>query len=281
MIIKLKIIIKLLVFSGFFLLINCNLNKKEKVVFLVAGHAYGSPLKEDLGLYTPLKNQINYINNLDANFMVLTGDMVKYPTSKNWEKLNNDLKKINIPIYKAPGNHDMGDRKLYKQKNGNSDSLFSINGHQFIVLDNTKNGWGLDLNQLNLLNLAIKKSESKKGIFIFCHNVMWYKKNTCFAPNSLVGKAPEPYFNYWNTVEPILKSCKKPVYIFAGDVGAIPQSNNVAYLEDNNIHYITSGMGNEIFDNFLEVSINNEVVIKVILLDSNNNSQNIVNFTCH
>lgn len=175
----------------------------------------------------------------------------------------------------------MGDRKLYKQKNGNTDSLFSINGHQFIVLDNTKYGWGLDSNQLNLLNKAIKKAEPNKSIFIFCHNIMWHEKNACFTPNSLTGKAPEPHFNYWNTVEPLLKSCNKTIYLFGGDVGATPQSKNVAYLKDKNIHYATSGMGNEIFDNFLEVSVTNEVEIKVILLDSNNNSQNIVNFTCH
>tara|TARA_B110000902_G_scaffold26670_1_gene28988 strand:- start:6563 stop:6940 length:378 start_codon:yes stop_codon:yes gene_type:complete len=68
--------------------------------------------------------------------------------------------------------------------------------------------------------------------------------------------------NFWSKIEPFLRNQKKPVFLFAGDMGAFPkefrkQKNTIEYFYYNydNITFIGTGMGGGVKDNFVIVDI--------------------------
>ena len=274
-VIKLNIIIQLGCLCTLFF--SCA-KPNQETTFFVAGHVYGTPNSTYTGIYPRFKKQFDFIDSQNASFIALTGDMVAVSDKQHWAKFEEDFQTLNTPHIKIPGNHDMGDRALYKSLYKKTDSIFYMNDNTFITLDNTKNGWGLDSLQLQLLKDGLI---GNGNLFIFMHNVLWYKQHDCFTSNSLTGKATLPYFNFNSTVLPLLKSSSKNIYLFAGDVGAIPNSKNVAYSKNKNIHFITSGMGNGINDNILKVSISDSAIIEVIPLSLNKEPENITKYTCY
>ena len=203
------------------------------------------------------------LDQTDIAFGVFTGDIVYQPSSDAWDQVDQDLETLSFPVYFAPGNHDMGDRMLYQQRYGNADTSFSIGDDWFIFFDNTKNGWGLNDAQQQLLKSAIQDSNEQSRLFVFMHNVLWHERHACFTPNSLTGKAPKPYFNFDDVIYPLLKSTNKEIYCIAGDVGAHSKSLNTSYLKDENIHFISSGMGNGLKDAYLQIEIADDVTIQV------------------
>jgi len=244
----------------------------------VAGHTYGSPNKEIDGIYPPFLKEL-LAKHQQYDFGVFTGDIVKFPSQKKWDIVHQQLQLLSFPVYFAPGNHDMGDRKLYQELNGNADTCFTKNEDVFLFFDNTKFGWNLDSSQTFLFNDALSRLSIKGRLFVFGHNVLWQDKYVCATSNSLEGKGPTPLF--WKTVVPQLLKLPNPVYWFAGDVGSNEKSKNISYAKEGNIHMITSGMGNNVFDNYLKVNVTyTSVSIEVIPLNENL-TQPITSFKCN
>lgn len=242
---------------------GCSTHSQVSKKIIVAGHTYGSPTGNHHGIYPPFINALQKLDQSSISFGVFTGDIVYQSNEKSWNQVDQDLNTLKFPVYFAPGNHDMGNRSLYQQRYGNADTSFLIGNDQFVFLDNTKNGWGLDDAQQQLLNNAIQSSNEESRIFVFMHNVLWNEKHACFTPNSLTGKAPKPYFNFDDVIYPLLKSTDREIYCIAGDVGAHSKSLNTSYLKDENIHFISSGMGNGLKDAYLQIEIADEVTIQV------------------
>lgn len=251
----------------------------KNYAFIVAGHTYGSPTDTSAGLYPSFIEHIKASTHPFA-FGVFTGDIVKNPTAENWDRVYQQLTNIPYPVYFAPGNHDMGNRKLYKEMNGNADTCFSINEDVFLIFDNTKYGWNMDSAQVYLFNEALSKLSIKSRLFVFGHNVLWQDHFSCATSNSLEGKGPTSLF--WTSVIPQLLKLPNPVYWFAGDVGGTPKSKNVSFVKNGNIRLITSGMGNGMFDNYLQIKVNyTNVMIDVIPLSKIEKPVPLKNYLCH
>lgn len=263
--IKLRIILLPLIVLFAFLLTNCK-TTSTRYQFFVAGHVYGTPGDTLHTIYPPFEQCFSQINETNHAFGVFTGDMVQFSSKTSWNVFDSVVHRLKPTIYRTPGNHDMGDRPLYESRYGKTDSCFQLNDDWFVLLDNTKNGWGLDSSQMEIIRSVIEQCKENKRIFIFMHNVLWHSIHDDFAPNSLAGKAPEPYFNFHSTVLPILNRSKKEIYLIAGDVGATQSSKNVAYAQQGNVHFVTSGMGNEINDNYLIFTVDKKVNIEVYSL---------------
>lgn len=78
-----------------------------KYAFFVAGHTYGNPMHDQLGLYPPFKNRINQINKTPKiELGIFTGDVVKKPSPDYWQAALDDINLFNVPIHIAKGNHD-------------------------------------------------------------------------------------------------------------------------------------------------------------------------------
>ena len=74
--------------------------------FFIAGHTYGKPNGNNIGLYPKFINQLKLENNF--TFGILAGDIVRESNKKSWDKIDLELSKFNYPFYFAPGNHDVG-----------------------------------------------------------------------------------------------------------------------------------------------------------------------------
>lgn len=71
-----------------------------------------------------------------------------------------------------------------------------------------------------LKNTLINNKKGINNIFILFHQVICWTNNKYISTfsNSIHNKAKK--VNYWSVIAPILKNTEKPVYLFAGDVGA-------------------------------------------------------------
>ena len=263
------------------LLSACTLNEDDdiekiphKYSFFVAGHTYGKPGVDNVGLHPPFKAKFDFIKNDELmKFGVLTGDVVLNGSETNWDEVDSDIVELGIPVYIAVGNHDMGDRNLYESRYGITYFKFSFDRDLFIILDPNIDKWNISDDQLVfLLNAVNALQDSTCNIFVFFHQVLWWASDNIFrniAVNSYAGR--DSVINFWDDVEPIFHNRKNPVFMFAGDVGAFNTGDEYVYYSYDNITLIASGMGSEVRDNFVivDVDVNNKVSFRLIALNGN------------
>lgn len=234
--------------------------------FFVAGHTYGSPSDTLPGMHPPFVQDFEFLTSLpQMSFGVLTGDIVYHSRPHYWDKVDEELASLSMPIYFAAGNHDAGNGALYQSRYGKTYYAFNHQDDLFLVLDPGLAGWNIRGDQLNFLKEQLEKTEKYRQVFIFFHQVLWQSKDRYpdLVINSEDGKAP--IINFWTDIEPLLKQLDKPVFLFAGDVGATPDKTSFFYDHSDNITFIGSGMGNIIQDNYVLVYIdkNGHVDIKI------------------
>lgn len=237
------------------LLFGCKKNKSEvNYSFFVAGHTYGNPSKHIYGLYKPFVDKINYINKVpNLNFGVLTGDVVPEPTAAYWDSAIIDIKKINVPIYIATGNHDRGSE--FEKRFTDYYKSFKVDNDLCIILTPTE--WNIEGKQLDFLKKNIDdNNKTVNNIFIFCHELIWWSPFNMFKNVEINYRPHYPgRSNFWNEVEPVLSSIKNEIYIFAGDLGCTPKVSPYMYYKHNNITLIASGMGGSEKDNIIIVNV--------------------------
>jgi hypothetical protein len=276
-----RIIIIVLVFS----LTSCKAQKNEGHSFFIAGHTYGNPNDKDhpLGLYQPFKDKFESINkdkNIELGFLL--GDIVW--NSKNpvyWDAAIKDISALRPEIHAARGNHD-GSLELFESHFGKSYKSFVHKNNLYIIIDSNLDEWNISGEQLLLLKNAIEKNKNNvNNIFILTHQMIWWHKRIYPKPfpNSLHHKSPDS--NYWTLIEPLLKGLDKPVYLFAGDVGAFSKERRKKdhiieydYHKDGNLTYVSSGMGGGIRDNFVIVDISADGAVNFRLIHLNGSDVN-------
>ena len=186
--------------------------------------------------------------------LILTGDISMSGKSEEFESIVKLFNSIGKPYYVAPGNHDLLDEKgVYDSFFKERYYSFKIRKDLFIVLD-SNDGWSIKGDQLEFLKTTLKNPKKYNNIFLFTHQLIWYKKFKYFHFNSKSG-LEEPT-NYYEEIEPLLAGLGKKVFFFSGDVGA--WYNPFYYYVDKNITYIASGM-----TNFKEVKEENYIRVDV------------------
>ena len=127
--------------------------------FFVAGHSYGSPSVNSKGLHPPLKNKSPYLQSrLEIEFGVLTGDIVEQPSIASWDSVDADINALGLPVYFAPGNHDMINRPLYESRYGDSYYHFLHHNDLFIILDPNIDGWNISGAQFSYLDSLLNST---------------------------------------------------------------------------------------------------------------------------
>ncbi|MCF6169411.1 MAG: metallophosphoesterase [Bacteroidales bacterium] len=236
--------------------------------FFVAGHSYGDVMATNTHLHPPFKKQWPFIQSYpDISFGVLVGDIVRESTTENWDVVDEDLAELNLPVYFAPGNHDVFTGDLFAMRYG--DSLHDNRTYRYfrkqqdllVFLDSELDEWNISGHQLDFLRRTIKENaKSSRNVFVFVHSLIWWDDKNVFKQvhtNWWPPNIPDTT-NYWTDVEPLLQQLSNPVYLFAGDLGANKQATPYLYYKDGNITYIASGMGNGKNDNFLFVRVDSE-----------------------
>ncbi len=264
------------IFFILFLICSFSVNAQDSQVlysFFVAGHTYGQPGVKN-GIYPLFKEKFDYIRNRpEIKFGVFTGDIVAAnPTADDWDKVDADIENLGLPVYFAVGNHDMEDRDLFESRYGETFYSFTFQNDLFIVLDPNIDGWNISGDQMNFLKRTLLgKSEDSDNIFVFFHQLLWWKNNsiyTSYRPNSFEGKADT--INFWSEVEPLFSQLSNEVFMFAGDVGAGSWAADFMYDRYGNISFIASGMGEGEGDNFVVSNVYKDKSVSYDLICLNN-----------
>ena len=226
----------------------------EDVRFFVAGHTYGNPTNFQIGMYPPFMNVITsdkFKGNFD--FGILTGDVVARNSADYWEETDKNLAAFDCPIFITPGNHDRGSEYETRYP---EDSFQFEKGNCLFIGWNTE-GWNVGAKDIeHLKNVTESAADQYRAIFIFMHELIWWSPENAFNGIEINYRPHYPgKTNFWQEVKPLLGKIESPVYLFAGDVGASEQVSPYSFHKEDHIRYISSGMGNGVQDNFLDIRI--------------------------
>ena len=241
---------------------------EARYAFFVAGHAYGNPNNSVQGLHPPFLDAFDFLNAKNADMGFLTGDVVRISDSVSWELTFSQLGALNAAIHIAPGNHDIKNEQLYTKYVGERYYSFKKGDDLFLVLDGNLDSWNIEGEQLAFVEQELStKLNAKSNVFVFVHQLIWWKEGTDCPPNSLENKANALHFD--TQLMPVLKEYPNDFYLFAGDVGAISGQPSVCYEKREHVHLIASGMGIESKDNVLLVTVNANATVGIELIGLN------------
>ncbi len=244
-----------------FSMIACQKNTFEipphnQYSFFVAGHTYGQPGVENIGLYTPFRKVFPFLNSItNLKLGILTGDVVDNSTTEKWDAVHADLQNLNAEVKIAPGNHDLYKLDTFIKHNGPTYQRFYVLEDLYIILSPFESEWNIDDQQLSMFHQAISEnSNANNHIFLFMHHPVWTEEDNKYMacmPNSYEGKIGES--NFWTDIFPILDDLPNQVVLFAGDYGAVPGGCSITYDKVDNVQIIGSGMGAGEKDNIVIV----------------------------
>ena len=224
---------------------------------------------------------INEIKNCSPDILILTGDIIKgtwniqkwKPDIFNseeilrdslnyqWDKVFSIFNRLSIPIWIAPGNHDISSytskyrditREIFIKKVGKPYFVKSYKSYNFLFLNTTISNsteikYGLDKAQIRWLKDKLSLS-SCKASFLLLHHPIWYGGFQIHPGN--VNMEPS---NWMQEVHPLLLD--KVKIVFAGDGG--DRHNFLFYEIRDNVYYYVNGSGRDGIS-FLHIFIGKE-----------------------
>lgn len=235
--------------------------------FLTAGHIYGGG-SHGYPVRTFLAN-IARFNESDARFLVLLGDIISDTNELQIKEFKYAVSdSLNMPVFNAPGNHDVVDRALYSQHFGKTYTSFRYASELYIILDTELNdaeivGEQLDL-ALNSLDMA-RSSDDINNIFILSHRLIWAINN---EPVQAIipwvnGPAhlPATATSFKEKILPELYTLSesKSIYLISGDIGA-EYSLPLFYQKDpkHDITYAACGLNGSDWDVAIKVAVSGD-----------------------
>jgi hypothetical protein len=251
--------------------------------FLAGGHLYGAH-ENNRSVY-PAASFLGNIHRLNANpslFLVATGDVIRSAANPAMiEAARSSFTGLNLPVFNAPGNHDLDDRAAYEKAfaivppnglmdlPGSANQLgFFVRDDYFLILDSE---YLLHKQASQILSFVARQADRLKKrakpvrhLFVFSHRLLWAlcseklagaenlaneplgdkvnKDSTCAVMDAVLA-LPHTGGNYW----------------ISGDVGthfSVPVL--YGYDESRNLHAIASGIGDTPNDALLKVTVNPE-----------------------
>lgn len=277
-----KIVFKLisLFFFAFFLTVDLHSQEELNYSFFVAGHVYGHPGSKTPGIYPPFVKKFEQIQaDTLLLFGVLTGDIVRTGSREEWEAVDRDLELLGKKIHFALGNHDYKNPEIIHEKFKKTYYHFFSNNDLHIILDPNIDCWSISGEQLIYLKKLLKDSAEKADhIFVYFHQVLWWTPNKKYSDirvNSREGR--DPNLNFRSEIEPLFHQLNKAVFLFAGDIGAASWSDDYSYHTYDNMHLISSGMGEGKGDNFLKIHVLKDKTVKIELISIPEGETRILN----
>ena len=198
--------------------------------FLVAGHVYGTIQGDDRLPAKTLLDQMPALGQLNLRMLVSLGDMVKHSETEDFDLLDELLlQPAAYPVFNTVGNHDVENRALYEERYGPTYFSFRDMSSWFIFLDTEREVCSIDAPQQEMLAQALEAAlaeDEVRQIFIFMHKTLFFKNERLFGlKKEIAGPNVWDCYNTGNfaqilarLIEPAAQ--QKPVYLFAGDVGA-------------------------------------------------------------
>ncbi len=245
---------------------------EEEYKILVVGHVYGTIEGSDKDPAQTLINKIPDIVSQNIRMMVSLGDMVKVSGKEDFESLDEILlSKLPFPVFNTPGNHDVENRKLYEELFGQTFFSFKHGSARLIFLDTEREMCKIDAEQLDLIRESFKdaiKDNETESVLIFMHRTYFFNnselyelQNSLGMPNSMDCYG-QPFFEEILNTILLPFSEEKPIYLFAGDVGA--WGNLTPYYEvlaENKITLVMTGLGDTTADSGILVTVKEKEIL--------------------
>jgi len=222
--------------------------------FLVVGHLYGTIQGDDRIPAKTLLDQMPALEKSGLRMLVSLGDMVKHSEVEDFDLLEQHLlQPAAYPVFNAVGNHDVENRALYEERYGATYYSFRDGTSWMIFLDTERENCSIDAPQREMLSQALDaalKDDEVRQIFIFMHKTLFFKNERLFELKKEIAGP-----NVWDCygggnfaeilaglIEPAAQ--QKPVYLFAGDVGAYGNlSPYYERREDISLTMVMTGIG--------------------------------------
>jgi hypothetical protein len=241
--------------------------------FFVAGHVYGHPYVNDVQVHPPFEEHADMLREHPLlAFGVFTGDIVFRSEPEEWKAVDEFVWSLGVPVHFALGNHDLTDPDLFEALYPDRPRHFAFTQGPdlFLVLDPNPGNWSLEQPQLDLVERQLAAHPDVRNVFVFFHQILWWRPLSIyrgFHSNSMAGR--DPPINFWPDLVPLLRSVKRPVYVFGGDAGAFPSGHEFMYHQNGRLHFVASGMGGGKRDNFILVNVNGDGMVQLDLIALN------------
>lgn len=208
---------------------------------------------------------IKDINNKKPLFSIDIGDLVFDGEKEKYRIFYNEIKKSEIPLLVAIGNHDIGDsgRANYFDIFGDFYYSFSYGNSLFIVLDDANEEY-IDQQQMEFLENELKKDYEHK--FVFLHVPPFDPREYVLAIPKIVNKDIKPEHSLSNK-----ENAKQFMDLMNKYITTVFTSHIHGYfkeIKDNISYIITGGAGGEMlssdpdhyFYHYVNVCVNNDAI---------------------
>jgi predicted phosphodiesterase len=131
---------------------------------------------------------VSQINLMQPEFVVSVGDLIEgYSTDvekvkPQWDEFDSYVKKLEMPFFYVPGNHDITNREqvaLWAGRYGKAYYSFQYKGVLFLCL-NSEDGQGGNImgpEQIDFVKKTLEETKGAKWTMIFMHKPIWTAKD--------------------------------------------------------------------------------------------------------
>jgi len=238
--------------------------------FVVAGHAYGEPGGNNSGLFPPFVDSIKReTSDREISFLVLGGDVLRAPSTVNYELMRTQLGFLANRVYIAPGNHDVGSNQdedliqLFEREIGPRYQKIVYQEDLFIFLDTNNLLGDRGREQIKFLRETLRQVTSDSiTIFVFTHHPIWWDAEARSIEANLQSSNESLYsrLKLWIEMEGVFSNLKNNVVMISGDVGRLPNQETIFIERKNNINLLVTSMGRERRDNILIVNVSDGAI---------------------
>ncbi len=218
--------------------------------FLLGGHLYGDPAGQDALAATLAEASARLAAGGD-DFLFTAGDTFRASAEPWFSATLAGLAALRMPVFNAPGNHDVANRAEYERRFGPAWGAFVHRGCLFVQVDTEAPPWEIGGEQLAGLRATLRLAAERDDVrAVFCvgHKLVFSHRRRYFslllganAHDGLVGPN-----RFVADVLPHLAvvARKKPVFWCAGDIGigrSLPLF--VDHDETSGVTFVAVGLG--------------------------------------
>ncbi|MEO8589501.1 MAG: hypothetical protein ABI432_09045 [Flavobacteriales bacterium] len=217
---------------------------------LIGGHFHGESTNRSGYPAATLLANLDTINRLGANLFLSTGDLFM-DAEKDRPRYERALfGKLNVPLFNAPGNHDM-DRGLNATLRVGS---FKMSSRDRVVLFDSEAADGsLSEDDLGILRFVQEEGASVEHVFIISHRPIWSEDDPQYTDLFKDNTRSVTGTNFEKDVYPILLKIAEHAHVYwiSGSLGGEAPSSIFFQNHAKNITYIQCAIRDELRDALL------------------------------
>ncbi len=237
--------------------------------FWIVGHSYGRSVYPASSLLANLDR----INRSGALGLILLGDALRYPTPFHVDILRRVVDSIEMPVFLAPGNHELRDPGTYEAVFGPTYYDFRLRGDQYLVFEASLYHGGMRPEQLAWLveRLGAAGADPQvTNVVVLSHQLAWAVDDPRLLAVRSQLNFPDDYRSgfFAREIAPAVEAVAavKPVYWISGDRSGFPPFYwKVPELE---LRYAATGLKDDEDDAMLELysSAEGEIELRLVSL---------------